>query len=90
VTEGMGDEQRFLALVAEMEAKDARLSSAQAAIVVAAEQGIASDSRSFAKVFGIAHALVLRDVTMLVEAGLLQLVKQDARTLRTYYAVKPS
>jgi hypothetical protein len=79
--------ERFLALVAEVQAKDPELTSLQAGLFVAAELGIADDSRTFARLLGIAHALVLRELNVLAENGKLQIVRQDARTMRTYYAV---
>lgn len=82
------DAERFLALVAEKEAKDPALTSLQAGLIVATELGIASDSRTFARLLGIAHALVLRELNILIECGQLQILKQDARTLRTYCAVE--
>lgn len=82
------ESQRFLSLVAELQVKDPRLSSLQAALVIAAEESIALDSRTFARVFGVAHALVLRELNDLVELeGPLQITKRDERTLRTFYAL---
>ncbi|MNI17398.1 hypothetical protein D3C73_707670 [compost metagenome] len=81
--------ERFLSLVAECQAKDPRLTSLQAALIVAAEAGIALDSRSFARLFGVAHALVLRDLNALIEMdGPLRVVKREARTLRSFYVVE--
>lgn len=78
--------EQFLRLVAEFQARDLRLTSLQAALLVAAEQGIASDSRSFARLLGVAHALVLRELNALVVmGGPLRIVKREARTLRAHY-----
>ncbi len=81
--------ERFLSLVAERQAMDPRLTSLQAALIVAAEQGIALDSRSFARLLGVAHALVLRELNALLEMdGPLRIVKREARTLRSFYIVE--
>ncbi|WP_432289084.1 hypothetical protein SLT36_28880 (plasmid) [Aminobacter sp. BA135] len=49
---------------------------------------IAHDGRSFARIFGVAHALVLRQVNALDEAGaLLRITKREPRTMRTHYVV---
>ncbi|ARO34126.1 hypothetical protein HJB79_25400 [Rhizobium lentis] len=77
---------RFLALVAAAQDRDLRLTSLQAGLLVAAELGIASDSRSFARMLGIAHALVLRDLSALAERDdMLQVVKRDPKTMRVHY-----
>jgi hypothetical protein len=82
------DDERFLALVAEAEKADPRLTPLQAAIVTAAELGIASDSRSFSRLFGVAHALALRELGALSDLGdVLHILKRDPRTLRTHYAL---
>ncbi|QUS37000.1 hypothetical protein [Falsirhodobacter algicola] len=43
-----------------------------AVILMAAQAGMAGDSRTFARRFGVAHALVLREAVILHEAGLLE------------------
>lgn len=54
-------------------------------ILAAVALGLTGDSRSFARDFGIAHALVLREVNMLAEeAGLITVTRQDARTQRSH------
>jgi hypothetical protein len=64
------------------------LSKLQAAVVAADEMDIAHDGRSFARIFGVAHALVLRQVNALDEAGaLLRITKREPRTMRTHYVV---
>lgn len=83
--------ERFLALVAERQAKDSRLTSLQAALIVAAEADIAHDTRTFARLLGVAHALVLRELNALVEmGGPLRIVKREARTLRSFYVTEHS
>ena len=81
------DADRFFELVDALRTDRPDLTPIEAAILVAAEQGIASDSRTFARKMGLAHALVLREVDTLVEdRGLLQIVKRDARTMRIFYS----
>ena len=77
---------RFLALVAKAQERDDRLTSIQAGLLVAVELGIAEDSRSFARLLGIAHSLVLRELNALIERdGVLDIVKRDPRTMRVHY-----
>ncbi len=86
MTDDAPEAERFLALVATAQEGDPALSSIQAAIMVAADLGIASDSRTFARILGIEHALALRELNALADmAGYLTIVKRDARTLRTFY-----
>lgn len=61
-------EERLLDLVGRLCAADPALSAVGAAILVALHLGIASDSRTFSRLFGIEHALVLREVTELSRA----------------------
>ncbi|MFW2227839.1 hypothetical protein [Rhizobium sp. CRRU65] len=81
---------RFLALVAAAQGRDIRLTSIQASLLVAAELGIAGDSRTFARMLGIAHSLVLRELNVLAEReGGLRIVKRDPRTMRVHYTLPP-
>lgn len=78
-------EAQFLAYADALRAQDPALSPIMAGIVAAVFQGIADDSRSFSKLFGIAHALVLREINQL--SGLdapVEIIGRDARTQRTY------
>lgn len=80
--------ERFLSLVGEAQAEDPSLTPLQAALIVAARLGIASDSRTFARVIGVAHALVLRELGVLeAEGARLRIIKRDARTMRSWYAL---
>ncbi|MBW9086976.1 hypothetical protein JNB91_03875 [Rhizobium wenxiniae] len=89
MSEDNGQTEQFLRLVAELQARDQRLTSLQAALIVAAEENIALDSRSFARLLGVAHALVLRELNSLVDmGGPLRIVKREARTLRSVYVVE--
>jgi hypothetical protein len=90
VSEEASDADRFLALVAAAQVRDIRLTSIQAGLLVAADLGIARDSRAFARLLGIAHSLVLRELNVLEEReGVLQIVKRDLRTMRVHYTLPP-
>ena len=80
-------EEAFLASVAELCAAAPELSQIGAALLLALHLGICSDSRTFARLFGIEHALVLRDVTELADAALITIVDRNARTQRTTLAL---
>lgn len=77
--------ERFMALIARLQADDPLLTPIQAGLVVAAGLGIAGDSRTFARLLGLAHALVLRELTALVARNLLRVTKRDGRTMRSYF-----
>lgn len=77
--------ERFMALVTSLQADDPLLTPIEAGLVVAAGLGIAGDSRAFARLLGLAHALVLRELTALVARNLLRVTKRDARTTRSYF-----
>jgi hypothetical protein len=90
VSEEASDADRFLALVAAAQVRDIRLTSIQAGLLVAADLGIARDSRAFARLLGIAHSLVLRELNVLAEReGVLHIVKRDLRTMRVHYTLPP-
>lgn len=75
-----------MALVERLVAASDGVSPLGAGILAALALSIASDSRTFARVFGIAHAIVLRELTMLgVEGGYIAITRRDPRTQRTYY-----
>ncbi|MDF0664066.1 MULTISPECIES: hypothetical protein [unclassified Rhizobium] len=87
----LSDADRFFALVAAAQAGDIRLTSIQAGLLVAAELGIARDSRAFARKLGIAHSLVLRELNDLAaREGVLEIVKRDPRTMRVHYTLPPA
>lgn len=77
--------ERFMALVARLQADDPLLTPIQAGLVVAAYLGTAGDSRTFARLLGLAHALVLRELTALVARNLLRVTKRDGRTMRSHF-----
>ena len=78
----------FLAEIDRVLRQRSNLSAIQAALLVAAQLGIASDSRTFSNKVGVAHALALRELNALAETSeFLRISKRDARTLRTHYAL---
>ena len=82
------DAERFLALAARLQDEDPNLSPIQAGLLAAASLGIARDSSTFARLLGLAHALVLRELNALAERGdLLSIEKRDERTMRTHYVL---
>lgn len=61
-----------------------------AAILVALHKGFAEDSRTFARTFDVAHALVLRECTLLsADLHLLVLTPMEGRSQRYRYALTP-
>ncbi|WP_460275794.1 hypothetical protein [Celeribacter sp. ULVN23_4] len=55
-------------------------------ILAASHLGLAQDSRGFARMFDLAHALVIRECTSLdEELGLIEVTRSDARTSRRFY-----
>lgn len=82
----MSEEADYMALVDALEAASGKISRLGAGILAAAARDIASDSRSFSRIFGVAHALVLRElVTLGAEGGSLRIRQRDERTQRTRY-----
>lgn len=78
-------EAEFLTRVDAIRAQDPLLSPLVAGIVAAVSIGIATDSRTFAKLFGIAHALVLREINQLTGPDApIEITRRDARTQRTH------
>ncbi|WP_426231331.1 hypothetical protein [Pararhizobium sp. DWP3-4] len=78
-------EAEFLARVDAMRAQDPVLSPLTAGIMGAVFVGIATDSRTFAKLFGIEHALVLREINQLSGPDApVEITRRDARTQRTH------
>jgi phage regulator Rha-like protein len=75
----------FLAYADAIRSQDAALSPLIAGLVVAISQGIAADSRTFAKLFGIEHALVLREINQLTGPDVpIEITRRDGRTQRSY------
>ncbi|GBU19552.1 MULTISPECIES: hypothetical protein [unclassified Methylobacterium] len=80
------DADTFLATTELVAALDGGLAPLEAGLLAALHLGLAADSRSFARVFGVAHALVLRAVETLAGEELLAVTERDPRTQRTRYA----
>ncbi|MBO9654376.1 MAG: hypothetical protein J7562_08615 [Agrobacterium tumefaciens] len=76
----------FMAAVARIQASSPALTATGAAILLAVHLNIATDSRSVANRLGLAHALVLREITVL-SPGFLRVTKRDARTQRSFLEV---
>ncbi len=81
------EEERFMALVLDICAADPSLTPVGAGLLAALHLGVCSDSRSFARILDIAHALVLREVTGLTSRGLLTVISRNERTQRTALAL---
>ena len=87
------EDARIAAFVALTEGLSAKgdLSPLGAGLLAALHLGIANDSRSFARLFGIEHALVLREAVALSEdPGLVVVERQDARTQRLWLSIGES
>jgi hypothetical protein len=78
-------EEQFLANVAEVCAVEPVFSQISAAVLVAIDLGIARDSRTFSRIFGVAHALVLREISDLStgDRAVLKVISRNDRTQRT-------
>ena len=78
------DSQVFMSRVdALLQGETAQISALGAGIIVAVDMGIA-DSRSFSRLLGVEHALVLREVAHLSGPdGLITVTGRHAKTLRT-------
>lgn len=85
-----GSTERFMAMVDKiMETAPEGVDATGAALLCAIHLGIGSDSRSLSKKLGIAHALVLREITAL-SGTYLTVTKRDDRTQRTFVALSPT
>lgn len=80
------EEAEYMALVDALEAASGKISRLGAGIIAALALDTASDSRSFSRILGVAHALVLREVVVLsAEGGYIRIRQRDERTQRTRY-----
>lgn len=86
-TSGADEAVRYMALVDIVDAAGAgQFSRLGAGIIAGVLLGVANDSRSFARLLDVAHALVLREVNVMAsDDGLLQVTRRDARTQRSFY-----
>ncbi len=85
MSETVTQQDDFMALVAAIQDLDDSLSPLAAALTAATALGIARDSRTFARLFDIEHAFVLREINL--ASGVdnpLKIVSRDARTQRTH------
>ncbi|MEE9984495.1 hypothetical protein [Agrobacterium pusense] len=83
----MNEEQSADAFMAAVERVQERsqplLTSTGAAILIAVDFNIATDSRGIANRLGLAHALVLREIAGL-SPRFVQVTRRDARTQRSF------
>jgi hypothetical protein len=81
-------EDRFLQIVEAICASDSSLTPVSSALLAAHHLGIAKDSRTFSRNLGIAHALVLREISAIAgEDGFLSIVGRNERTHRIEFAL---
>ncbi len=82
-------EEAFLEIVGHVRARAVELSALAAAILVALHLDICGDSRTFARLFDVPHALVLREITTLSgdAVPLVTIVGRNPRTQRTQLAL---
>jgi phage regulator Rha-like protein len=74
----------FMAAVTRLQESSAQaLTATGAAILLAVCLNVAADSRSIANRLGLAHALILREITDL-SPRFVQVTKRDARTQRSF------
>ncbi|MCJ2051934.1 hypothetical protein [Methylobacterium sp. J-070] len=81
------DAAAFVAALDRVAAAHPGLDPLEAALLAALDLGLPGDSRAFARTFGLEHALVLRALAGLAEAGHIAVLSRDARTQRTRYAM---
>lgn len=89
-SEPPADAETFLAATDTVAALRPDLSLLEAGLLAGLHLGLAQDSRSFARIFGVEHALVLRAVAGLTADSLLTVTARDHRTQRTRYAASPT
>jgi len=79
-------EAEYMTFVDALMTASRSLTGLGAGIVAALALDIASDSRTFARLLGVAHALVLREISVLgQEHGYVRIRQRDPRTQRTRY-----
>ncbi|MFB8344372.1 hypothetical protein ACWGNA_24150 [Brucella cytisi] len=79
-------EAEYMAFVDALMTASSNLTGLGAGIIAALALDIASDSRTFASSLGIAHALVLREISVLgQDHGYVRIKQRDPRTQRTRY-----
>ena len=86
MSEPPADAQTFLAATDTIAELRPDLSLLEAGLLAGLHLKLAADSRSFSRVFGVEHALVLRALEALSDtATLVTLTGRDMRTQRTRY-----
>lgn len=90
MSEPPADAETFLAATDTIAALRPELNLLEAGILAGLHLGLAGDSRSFARIFGVEHALVLRAVEALAGEALVTVTARDQRTQRTRYAASPA
>ncbi|KAB2685477.1 MULTISPECIES: hypothetical protein [Brucella/Ochrobactrum group] len=79
-------EAEYMAMVDALLTASRSLSGLGAGIIAALALDIASDSRTFARMLSVAHALVLREISVLgQDHGYVRIRQRDPRTQRTRY-----
>ncbi|MGU3667018.1 hypothetical protein ACLBX9_22750 [Methylobacterium sp. A49B] len=81
------DEAAFAAALDRVSAAHPDLDVLAAGLLAALDLGLPGDSRAFARTFRVEHALVLRAIVGLEEAGHVAVTARDVRTQRTRYDV---
>lgn len=79
------DEAAFVAALGRVSAAHPELPPLEAGLLAALALGLPGDSRAFARTFAVEHALVLRALSELEEAGHVAVTDRDGRTQRTRY-----
>ncbi|MCJ2095627.1 hypothetical protein MKK67_24465 [Methylobacterium sp. J-072] len=79
------DEVAFVAALDRITATHPGMDPLEAGLLAALDLGLPGDSRAFARTFAVEHALVLRAVAALEEAGRVTVTSRDSRTQRTRY-----
>ncbi|WP_019905225.1 hypothetical protein [Methylobacterium sp. 77] len=91
MSEPPADAETFLAVTDSIADLQPGLSTLEAGLLAGLHLKLAADSRSFARVFGVEHALVLRAVeTLSAEAELLAITERNQRTQRARYQATPA
>lgn len=85
MSEPPADAETFLAATDKIAALRSDLSPLEAGLLAGLSLKLAADTRSFARVFALEHALVLRALEILVDLGLLAATARNARTQRCHY-----
>lgn len=84
------DAAAFVAALDRITAIHPELDPIAAGLLAVLDLGLPGDSRTFARTFGLEHALALRALAELEEGGHLTIVARDPRTQRTRYAALES